>query len=147
MLVSRFKMALKRETRETPVYALRETKDGIKARALDAAERLSGSSGRGQGAAGGGGGVPGMVTSSMTGTMEALANSLSRFTDRPVVDRTGLTGRYTILLGYVPESALRDGVVGPSLETALEELGLKLERIRAPIEFLEVEHIGKPSEN
>jgi len=147
MLVKRFKMVLKRETRETPVYALRETKDGIKVKALDAAERLSGSGGNGQGAAGGRGGVPGMVTSSMTGTMEALANSLSRFTDRPVVDRTGLTGRYTIFLGYVPESALRDGVLGPSLDMALEELGLKLERIRAPMEFLEVEDIGKPSEN
>jgi hypothetical protein len=35
---------------------------------------------------------------------------------------------------------LRDGVVGPSLDAALEEYGLRLERTRAPIEFFKVEH-------
>jgi uncharacterized protein (TIGR03435 family) len=149
MLADRFKLALKRETRDMPVYALVQAKDGIKIKEMDANQLVSSSSGRGMGAAGGGaeGVVPGMVTSSMVGTMETLANNLSRYTDRPVLDRTGLTGRYTLFLGYVPESALRDGVVGPSLDMALERLGLKLNPITAPLEFLEVEHIEKPSPN
>jgi uncharacterized protein (TIGR03435 family) len=144
MLVDRFKMVLKREMRNTPVYALRQTNDGIKIKELAAGEQTSGV---GQADPGGVGLVPGMRTSTSTGTMKGLADSLSRRTDRPVVDRTGLTGRYTIALQYVPESALRDGMVGPSLDMALEQLGLKLDQIRVPIEFLEIEHIEKPSPN
>jgi uncharacterized protein (TIGR03435 family) len=144
MLVGRFNMMLKREMRNTPVYALRQTSGGIKIREMDAAQQVRG---MGQGAAGGGAGVPGMVTNSTIGTMETLADSLSRRTDRPVVDRTGLTGRYTIQLAYVPESALRDGMIGPSLDMALEQLGLKLDPTTAPVEFLDVEHIEKPSPN
>jgi uncharacterized protein (TIGR03435 family) len=144
MLVDRFKMVLKREIRNTPVYALRQTSGGIKVKELAAYEQ---SSGMGQADPGNGGVVPGIRTSSSTGTMKNLAVSLSRRTDRPVVDRTGLTGRYTIVLQYVPESARQDGVLGPSLDMALEQVGLRLERINAPIEFLEVEQIEKPTPN
>lgn len=142
MLLDRFKMVLKRGMRSTSVYALRQTSGGIKVKELAAGEL---SSGRGGGD--GGGGVPGMATSTHMGTMENLAISLSRRTDRPVVDRTGLTGRYAIALRYVPDSARQDGVVGPSLDTALEEIGLKLDRVSVPMEFLEVEEIQKPTPN
>jgi uncharacterized protein (TIGR03435 family) len=144
MLVDRFKMVLKREMRNTPVYALRQTNGGIKIKELAAGEQTSG---MGQADPGGGGVMPGMRTSSSIGTMKGLADNLSRHTDRPVVDRTGLTGRYMIVLQYVPESALRDGIVGPSLDMALEQLGLRLDQTTAPIEFLDVEHIEKPSPN
>jgi uncharacterized protein (TIGR03435 family) len=47
----------------------------------------------------------------------------------------------------VPEAALRQGAVGPSLFDAIEELGFKLEPVRASLEFLIIEHVEKPSEN
>jgi uncharacterized protein (TIGR03435 family) len=74
--------------------------------------------------------------------------------DGPVVDRTGLTGRYDIHLENVlsrPPSLRQAGddvPDGPSLFTALQEqLGLKLERIKAPRKFLVIDQIERPSEN
>ena len=75
--------------------------------------------------------------------------------DGPVVDRTGLTGRYDIHLESVLSvpPGLRQGddnnaPDGPTLFTALEDqLGLKLERIKAPKKFLVIDHIERPSEN
>ena len=67
--------------------------------------------------------------------------------DRPVVDRTGLTGHYFEEFSYVPDAALRQGAVGPSLFDAINELGLKLEPVRASLEFLIIEHVEKPSDN
>jgi uncharacterized protein (TIGR03435 family) len=59
----------------------------------------------------------------------------------------GLTGRYFAEFSYVPEAALRQGAVGPSLFDAIEELGFKLEPVRASLEFLIIEHVEKPSDN
>jgi uncharacterized protein (TIGR03435 family) len=67
--------------------------------------------------------------------------------DRPVLDRTGLTGRYVAEFSYVPEAALLRGVFGPSLFEAVQEFGFKFEPVRASVEFLIIEHIEKPSEN
>jgi bla regulator protein blaR1 len=76
--------------------------------------------------------------------------------DRPVVDRTGLTGRYDIHLENALSTppALRQAngddkaPTGPSLFTALQEqLGLKLEPIKAPKNFLVIDHIERPSED
>jgi uncharacterized protein (TIGR03435 family) len=77
--------------------------------------------------------------------------------DRPVIDRTGLTGRYDIHLENALSTppALRQtngdddrAPSGPSLFTALQEqLGLKLEPIKAPKKVLVIDHIERPSEN
>jgi uncharacterized protein (TIGR03435 family) len=75
--------------------------------------------------------------------------------DRPVVDRTGLTGRFDFDLAWAPDPALSDGrssatalAKGPDLFNALEEqLGLRLEMQKAPMEVLFIDHAEKPSEN
>jgi uncharacterized protein (TIGR03435 family) len=77
--------------------------------------------------------------------------------DRPVIDRTGLTGRYDIHLenSLSPPPALRQlhgdddkAPTGTPLFTALQEqLGLKLEPIKAPKKILVIDHIERPSEN
>jgi uncharacterized protein (TIGR03435 family) len=78
---------------------------------------------------------------------------------RPVVDRTGLTGGWDFVLTYTPDaSQIAPGAVAPgtplppadpnapSLFTALQEqLGLKLDSDRAPMEVLVVEHVEAPS--
>jgi uncharacterized protein (TIGR03435 family) len=96
--------------------------------------------------------------------METLAQALTRQLDRPVVDKTGLTGRYDFTLQWAveqnqaqpPRGDASDGSApplspdasGPSLFTALQEqLGLKLEGGRDPIQFIFIDHIEKPSRN
>jgi uncharacterized protein (TIGR03435 family) len=77
--------------------------------------------------------------------------------DRPIINKTGLQGTYDFELAFTPEGVGqgdRNGREpgpapdGPSLFTALQEqLGLRLESQTAPVEYLIVDHIEKPSEN
>ena len=89
-------------------------------------------------------------------SIEKLATTLSRSgLDRPVIDRTGLAGGFDLRLKWtadVPENAARSGTTadptGPSIFTALkEQLGLKLEPAKAPVEILVIDHVTQPSEN
>jgi uncharacterized protein (TIGR03435 family) len=75
---------------------------------------------------------------------------------RPVVDRTGLSGRFDFTIDVSREShnaappgtGTEPELAGPTLIEALrEQLGLKLEPTRAPIQVLIVDHIDRPSEN
>jgi uncharacterized protein (TIGR03435 family) len=81
-------------------------------------------------------------------SMQRLADLLSGDTlsldDRPVVDMTGLKGSYDVALDWV-DAGQTDK---PSLFTAVsEQLGLKLEAQKAPVEILVIDHAEKPSEN
>lgn len=85
-------------------------------------------------------------------TAEQLAGSLSFFLQRPVVDKTGLTGRYDIELEWTPEAPLLQpeatAASPPDMFTAVrEQLGLKLESGRAPIKVLVIDHVQRPSDN
>ncbi len=150
LLKERFKLEVHRETREFSVYALTVGKNGPKFR--ESASTEDGSS-----------------TKSGRGHMEAqrikmsgLAASLSYWAGRPVVDMTGLNGRYDLTLDFVPDPALSmkgtfaekeaertDRPEGPSIFTAvMEQLGLRLEPRKAPIEVLVVDRMERtPTEN
>ena len=79
--------------------------------------------------------------------------------DRPIVDKTGIQGRYDFELDWTPDDTQfggrtettppADGAsTAPSLFTAVQEqLGLKLEANRAQVDVLAIDHIEKPSEN
>ena len=70
--------------------------------------------------------------------MADLAAALSEELDRPVIDKTGFTGAIDVQLKWTPESIF----------TAVQEqLGLRLESQKGPVEMLIVEHIEKPTEN
>jgi uncharacterized protein (TIGR03435 family) len=143
LLEKRFKMVARREMKETQVYALTVATPG-KLKELSPTETLSG------GGAGGPGliGIPGVATSRSSGPLSSFVDSLSRSLPLPVVDRTGLTGRYEITLQYVPERVREQGdSSGPSIFQALDVYGLKLEKIRASIEFLVIDHVEPPTEN
>jgi uncharacterized protein (TIGR03435 family) len=84
--------------------------------------------------------------------------------DRPVVDQTGLTGKYDFTLNWTPDEFQFPGLRGPNapplpppppgqtempdLYTAIQQqLGLKLESMKAPVDVIVIDHVEKPSEN
>jgi uncharacterized protein (TIGR03435 family) len=79
-----------------------------------------------------------------------IAEELSALLKSPLVDRTGLTGTYNVHLRYVPEERSMDANMepGPTLEKAVEEeLGLKLQKTKGPVEVLVVDHYERPTAN
>jgi uncharacterized protein (TIGR03435 family) len=133
LLAERFHLKLHRETRKTPVYALVPAKGGPTVTPLAAGgnDRSWASSVRGHI----------MIQAS---TMAAFADQLSKAADRPVVDMTDLTGRYTFELTYTPDLSATVSEAPPPLSTALlEQLGLKLERRETQMEVLVIETADK----
>ena len=84
-------------------------------------------------------------------TMAQLAERLVGSLGRPVLDRTGLDGRFDIDLTYSPDNPVVDASNAPnapSLMTALrEQLGLRLKSTRAPVEVLVIDRVQQPAEN
>jgi uncharacterized protein (TIGR03435 family) len=136
LLKERFGMKFHRETREVPAYVLVVAKSGLKAR--PAAEGSAGGFNRRQG-----------HLESRSATMAALADKLSQQSDRPVVDKTAVRGSYEFTVDWTPDELQSDGQAGPSLFTAIEEqLGLKLEARKEPMEIVVVDYAEKrPSGN
>jgi uncharacterized protein (TIGR03435 family) len=162
LLAERFKLVVHRETREVPMYALvmarTDRKPGpmLKPLSIDcspeaAPARIA--------AAEAGKPMPGMCGTRVNtgrirfgGPLSAFAKAFSP-DGRSIVDRTGLTGNWEFDLTFTPEpEPLRPGRQepppvdpnGPSLVTALQEqLGLKLESIRGPMEVLVVDRVER----
>jgi hypothetical protein len=85
-------------------------------------------------------------------TMDVAAERIrgAFFLERPVLNKTGLTGLYDVRLEATPEFRINRGPEPDDISvfTAVQEqLGLKLESTKAPIEVLVIDHIEKPSEN
>ena len=84
--------------------------------------------------------------------MQALADHLSNAAlqlDRPVIDQTGLKGNYDFTLEWSPDNVPLGDSAAPSLFTAVQEqLGLKLDARKAPVEIIVVDSAEKvPTEN
>jgi uncharacterized protein (TIGR03435 family) len=90
-------------------------------------------------------------------TMDQLAGiiSFNGSLGRPAVDQTGITGRIDYRIEFVrdpspaaPPDATAEGVPGPTfLQAVRDQLGLKLEPARAPLRFLIVDSVNRPTEN
>jgi uncharacterized protein (TIGR03435 family) len=137
LLRDRFMLALHRETRQLPVYALTTAKNGSKLKPAESASGITSDTNR-----------TNWHVSAKT-SMPQFAEFLARKLDRLVVDETGLSGVFEIVLDAAPYSL--DGsqdAAGPSVFTAIQEqLGLKLEARKAPVEILVVDRAERPSEN
>jgi uncharacterized protein (TIGR03435 family) len=133
LLADRFKLVTHIETRELPIYALVVAKGGAKL----GDPKYSGTTfnySRGH------------IEVDGSNSVAFLAEELSKETGRNVVDKTGITGRYNLKLQWTPDDAAADS--GPSLFTALEEqLGLKLEPAKGPVQVLVIDHAEMPSAN
>jgi uncharacterized protein (TIGR03435 family) len=68
-----------------------------------------------------------------------------RLSGRLIIDRTGVADTFDIHIEYAADDAAPSDV--PSMETALAKLGLRLERITAPREYVIVDHVERPSGN
>jgi uncharacterized protein (TIGR03435 family) len=144
LLAQRFKLETHRDSKPFSVYGLVAGKNGIKFKEVPDSDNHNRNT----------------ENYSFTGTcisMESFAEFLSWHSDLPVLDMTGLKGYYDLKLHWVPEErrpassdkAAAEAPSGPTLAIAIEEqLGLKLERRKAPIEILVIDHVDPvPTEN
>ena len=144
MLADRFALKMHRETRELPVYALRVARDGPKITKSKGDPNLLGDENDQN--------HNGVVTQSITNmSMTDFTLIMQYFVDRPIVDQTGLTGKWDLKWTWASdESRLPADTVNPppGLFTAIQEqLGLKLEAVKAPAEVLVIDHVERPSAN
>ncbi len=174
LLAERFQLKFHRETRDLPIYALVVGKNGHKLHFSDVQPDRDGAPPKAPNAGDGGthvtGGKPvgammsmgrGQLDAQMA-PMSALVNMLAQQLGRPVIDKTDLKGSYDFKLEWTPdESALRHigggggadapppaDSSGPSIFTAVQEqLGLRLESQRGPVEILVIDSVEKPSGN
>ncbi|MBV8842798.1 MAG: TIGR03435 family protein [Bryobacterales bacterium] len=195
LLADRFKLAVHREMKEQPVYALSVDRNGPRLKPAatnspatkDSDEKLNSPQGPLQARQIDGHLVvtqgpwgPMRMSRTESGqqapeiemlsvTMPLLADAMTQFMDRPVIDKTGLEGAYEIwiwaqdmepfmatkfaaLKGSRPPSgdpaAASDPAGGSTIFKNMEKLGLKLERTKLPVEILIVDHLEKtPTEN
>jgi len=142
VLRDRLGLVVRTETRELPIYVLRQAKGG--SRLSPHAE-----------------GTPeliGIHAGSIVGgkaTIDILAKMLSGEFRRPVYNETGLTGEYDFKLDWTPDSdaspdAAPAGLSSPAMGSifgAIDQLGLRLESKRGPVQVYVVEKIERPTEN
>jgi uncharacterized protein (TIGR03435 family) len=139
LLADRFKLMVRHETREMQEFVLGVDKDGTKLLAEKSTPAQNS-------------GIQ-STCGHMIGTRATMANLtiyLSRQLSRPVLDATRLTERYSFQLSWTPELApcADSAENAPSLFTALQEqLGLKLESTKGPVDVLVVDRSERPTED
>lgn len=140
LLLDRFQFQFHRETKTLPIYNLVTAKSGLKLTGVDNTGSSSTNSNNGR------------LTAKGV-SMSALAVFLSQTMERPVLDATGIPGVFDFKLEWSQQDVAAkapDGnePVRPSIFTALQEqLGLKLESTKGPVEIIVVDHAERPSEN
>ena len=157
LLTTRFRLATHRETREMPVYALVIAKKGPKLEPVTdgSTSAAAGNPAQTVPTAGSAPAPPGGANRRIAGgrlLMEQFVTNLGFYLDRPLIDQTGLTGPYRILLQWQLDDPV-PGLSGPppplNLRQAVQDqLGLILEPRKAPVEVLVIDHAEKtPVEN
>jgi uncharacterized protein (TIGR03435 family) len=152
LLADRFKLTFHKDKRELSVYVLSVSKTGAKMTKNDSAPN----------------GLPALFFQGGLGKLNVRNALMSDFTglmqsvvlDRPVVDQTGLTGRFDFTLNWTPDDSQFAGMgarippptdsadAPPNLYTAIQEqIGLKLEATKAPADVMVIDHVEKPSAN
>lgn len=145
LLAERFQLTIHNETRELPVYALVLAKGGVKMKPNMLPD----------------GSPQSMMTNrarfnATRASLDSIAQALGSITSRPVHDETGLKGYWDFDMKWTPDAAAAapDAVerpseaAGPTLFTALQEqMGLKLESRKGPVEIVVIDRAERPSEN
>jgi uncharacterized protein (TIGR03435 family) len=174
LLEDRFRLRVHRETKEGRVYLLTVAKNGPKLHATKEANCVvadidhppePGNAGRPCGKPDVRAGGTGVVVDITGTTIANLCTQLGMVMDHEVIDRTGIDGRFDIHLEYTPAERQPRFVAGRTIQeqdpltadhtgdglaisSALQQqLGLKLETGRGPVQVLVVDHIEPPTEN
>ena len=139
LLADRFKLALHRETREMQTFTMVVDQKGPKFKESlgEGSSQLTGSK---------------FTRLYKWTTMAQLSDFISDAMRSPVVDRTGLSARYDFSIDLTPYLAAAPEQQQPDIPAMVasalrDELGLKLTSQRAPVEFLVIDHLEKPSPN
>jgi uncharacterized protein (TIGR03435 family) len=160
LLADRFKLKFHRDKKQADIYALVLARPGVVgpslkpstqdcAAAVEAQRRNNGVSPPGAPFCGFSGG-PGRIKFGGLPSSQ-IAAALMNYAGRDVVDRTGLTGSWEFELNFAQESGPPGPEApapsdAPSLFTAIQEqLGLKLESAKAPVDVLVIDHVEKPT--
>ena len=139
LLEERFKLKIRHESRDVPVYALavaeggpklEPSKEGCRSLELNALQFCLGAPN---------GGEPGFRLKGVT--MAELCKFLSLRSDRPAIDKTGITGRFDIPLPGHPDEVQ----TFEPLRSAVQKLGLDLQQAKGPGEFLVIDSVERPS--
>jgi uncharacterized protein (TIGR03435 family) len=149
LLADRFHLKVHWETRLLPVYALVPVKSGIKLTPADP-KQGSGTSSNGDGS-----GIKFKVTGqTLAEFAQSLTSDAQQDLGRSVVDKTGIQGKYDYVLNWTHDSARDSNAssgateTGPSLFTAIQEqLGLKLESTKGPVQVLVIDQAELPTDN
>jgi len=174
LLEDRFQLKIHRDLEEIPTYSLTVAKSGFKLQPMkeggctpvDATKGPVKRPGPGEKplcTLGVGTNGPNLTLNAGGATLTQLAGTLSANLDRPVIDKTGITGAFNIHLEFARdesttaalppgfrqrEVAPSDVPPGPSIFTVLEQqLGLKLVPDKGPRGYIVIDHIERPSEN
>jgi bla regulator protein BlaR1 len=136
LLMERFGLVLRVETKEMPIYALTLAKGGHKLTPNPEGK-----------------GGPNIRTgrnqfTAIGADMGMVIRGLSNIVGRTVVDETGLKGIFDMKMEWTPDNQAADGTAGPSVFAAIQEqMGLKLESKKGPAPVFVIEKIEKPTEN
>jgi uncharacterized protein (TIGR03435 family) len=137
LMEDRLALRYHRETKTLPVYSLTVAKTGMKMTEHTGADGPS-TTFRNQSGK--------LILSARKQSTAHLALLLGQRLDRTVIDNTGLTGEYDLSLEWAADEAADSSL--PSIFTALQEqLGLKLESTKGPVEVIVIDHVERPSEN
>lgn len=141
LLAERFHLKMHRDVQLRPAYALTIAKGGpklTKAASNNAPSKVSVNVSF----------TAGTHVQAHSENMSSLASMLNHQLPRTVIDRTGLADNFDFDLTFTPDEQQSSLSAGPSLFTALQEqLGLKLEPIKAPIDFFTIDHVEPPTDN
>lgn len=135
LLADRFHLVLHRETRELPVLALLVGKNGFKGLkpSTDGKENLV---------------FNGHHLDCVKISIAKFAQIfLANQTRRSVIDKTGIAGDFDFTLDWASDDDPAVSQFPPLLQAIQEQLGLKLEQQKGPVEVLAIEHAEKPAEN
>ena len=140
LLTDRFSLEFHHASKTVTGYALIPAKGGLKIKEVGPSDNHSTHTTRGS-------------MSVETVTLSRFAAGLSRVLGAPVADQTGNSGSFTFTLTWAPENSRiststtdAGAADGPSIFTAVQEqLGLKLESRRVPLDMLVIDRAGKPA--
>jgi uncharacterized protein (TIGR03435 family) len=150
VLEERFHLKVRKVRKEMPTYQLVLAKSGSKIKPADSNNQyengIQGPNHKPMGA-----GAMTMSYGKMVGQsigMDMFAMNLAGTLDRPVVDKTGLTGKYDIALRWTPEGATPvDDSMGDIFSALQEQLGLKLEGTKEMVDAIVIESVERPTAN